>query len=303
MVLLKNNFFNEEVPLKVSPTGVTFLHQNNFKNRYIGSKRYHLQNNAICEKKQVAQHKKSIDTSPVVAPEKKPREYKINKREIKKRILAYVISCPDVRKELYFFTVTFPEGISDDAAFIFYNTWLTKLRTLRLIKNYVWVSERQQNGTIHFHIAIPHKMPVFKANREMRVVLINASRKKLIADSVNFLMKYNGVHISKSKKGRVVNFAVSKKKKSLVRYLTKYVTKNNTKFKHLAWHNSRDFSSLFTGISFSIKEFSVAYDLKKFVHLKAVIVSEFYNFYRWRTDAPSFVVKQFQLINSFIFSN
>jgi hypothetical protein len=56
--------------------------------------------------------------------------------------------------------------------------------------------------------------------------------------------KYNGVDVKK----------VDKDRKSLIGYLTKYITKNDIEFTHLPWHCSRDVSRMFTTINFNEQE-------------------------------------------------
>ncbi len=82
--------------------------------------------------------------------------YTVNKKEVRQRLLGFM-NTQKGKKELYFFTVSFPKGTSDATGYKIFNIWLTALRQYRLLKNYLWVAERQENGTIHFHIAVPHK--------------------------------------------------------------------------------------------------------------------------------------------------
>lgn len=194
------------------------------------------------------------------------KTYSVNKKEVRQRILGFM-NTQRGKKELYFFTVTFPKGTADHIAYQAYNTWLTSLRQYRILKNYIWVAERQENGTVHFHIAVPHKMPVKKINAMMAGTLKKFAAKNLIPFSVYQCRKYNGVDIAKNRKTRkVVNFAVKKGSKALVTYLTKYVTKNDTGFSHLAWHNSRGYSSIFTGVTFTIPEFNSRFKFRNYLH-------------------------------------
>ena len=134
-------------------------------------------------------------------------------------------------KMLYFWTITFPENTTDDTAYILLNKWLTRLRTEKMLKEYLWVGERQENNTIHFHMVINQKMNVQKANKYMRASIMHRINKgEIIYDRIA-AMRYNGVDIAKDRKTkRVTNFAKQNKEKSLSNYLTKYVTKNNRTF-------------------------------------------------------------------------
>lgn len=194
------------------------------------------------------------------APEKIKKGYKVHKREVRQRLLG-MIQTKAGKKELYFWTITFPKGTSDTIAYQAFNTWLTTLRTKdkfgrRFLKHYLWVAERQENGTVHFHVAIPHKMPIQYANGAMQTILKGFSAKGVLPFSVSQCKRYNGVDIAKNRNTkRVTNFAIKKGSRALITYLTKYITKNDAEFTHLAWHNSRGFSALFTGLTFTSAEF------------------------------------------------
>ncbi len=113
--------------------------------------------------------------------------------------------------------------------------------------------------------------------------------------SVFACRKYNGVDIAKNRKTRrVTNFAVKKGSKALVTYLTKYVTKNNTGFEHLAWHNSRGYSSIFTGVTFTIEEFKGIYKLDYFLHRDRSkwFETEYFFFAPWCDLGPPPILEQ-----------
>ena len=230
-----------------------------------------------------------------------PREktFKVHKTEVRNRIFG-MINTMNGRKELYFWTVTFPMNTPDHIVYKLFNTWLTTLRQKKWLKNYLWIAERQQNGTVHFHIAIPHKMSVVAANNAMRTVLRSAAIKKEIPFHVSQCKRYNGIDIAKNRNTRrVTNFAIKKGSRSLANYLTKYCTKNDATFNHLAWHNSRGFSSLFTGITFTTNEF-VGYGFRQLVKPGVIIDNEYFMFFAWKEDPPAAVMKHLYEINSWI---
>ena len=151
---------------------------------------------------------------------KQPRYYSVNKQLVRQRLLGYINTMKG-EKELYFWTVTFPVGVTDEIAYQIFNIWLTSLRQYKMLKEYLWVAERQENGTIHFHIAIPHKMPVYKANAMMAGTLKTFSKRGLIPFTIHQCRRYNGVDIAKHRTTkRVTNFAIKKGVKSLTIYLT-----------------------------------------------------------------------------------
>lgn len=273
-----------------------------------------------CETEQISCFSASENNDlPKMAEEPQPtprpaRTYQVKKGVVRHRLLNYINS--KAGKNLFFFTVTFPMGTADAAAYRIFNSWLTALRkerptkdgkTYRMLRNYLWVAERQgekstiDNNTIHFHIAVPHFMNVQRANAMMRGTLKTAARRGEIPFSVYACKKYNGVDIAKDRKTKkVIDFAASKRgRRSLGNYLTKYVTKNDTKFEHLAWHNSRGFSSLFTGITFNKDEFQL-HGLWKFLDFSKQFESEFAVFVPWKDGPPRAVMETINYPNNFI---
>ncbi len=283
----------------------------------------------------------SAENATKVAKKERIKAYTINKREVRQRILAYN-NTNKGQKELYFWTVTFPEGTPDDICYQAFNTWLTALRApgrvkdgklidkngklatkwrqvKAMLREYLWIAERQlgerltvkkaATGTIHFHIAIPHFMNVTRANALMRGTLKNLAKRGLMPGAVcngksgdqyylPSIAKYNGVHISRNKKtGQIINFAVKRNSRALATYLTKYITKNNAgipdengqvdipAFTHLAWHNSRGFSCLFTGVTFTIAEFT-ALGFRPFLNKVRQFRMNFATFIPWLYGPP-----------------
>lgn len=410
----------DEISIKVTATGVTYLHNRRFKQRYTGSKtcaigingevwpkrsdylkmqalkipsrlisyevdklhyldeeKYREATTPKRKKKAVKadcfslfDEKQNIDGVPsdhdAISPENlttennlpdfvekvantgRKKTYSVNKREVRQRILSYINTAKG-QKELYFWTVSFPEGTPDDTCYQAFNTWLTTLRTRQkdkfgklmpaMLRDYLWVAERQTGErlttdkaptyTIHFHIAIPHFMPVGRANAAMRTILKNLSKKGLLPGAIPVkkgavlssktqcyylpsLAKYNGVHISRNKKtGKVINFAVKSSSKALAGYLTKYITKNDAGvldadgkeivpgFPRLAWHNSRGFSCLFTGIGFTVAEF-IKFGFGKYLNRVRRFEMEFATFIPWLFGPPPDVLNHLFQLNSYI---
>lgn len=322
--------FHNELLIKATHTGIVLLKDGRFKKRYTGSKYSTVDiNGKFYERAGDLQKELKADRlardpvrakkKPAESPEtaglisrsenqgentlsttkKKHCEYRVNKMEVRQRILS-MINTMKGKRELYFWTVTFPAGMPDQLCYQGFNTWLTTLRQKKMLKDYIWIAERQQNGTIHFHIAIPHKMHVVTANRLMRTTLATFCRNKLINYSVFQAKRYNGVDICKNRKtGRVTNFAIKKGSRALANYLTKYVTKNDSGFPHLAWHNSRGFSALFTGVTFTVQEF-IRLGFREMLLPRSVISNEFFSFYPWLSDPPDLLTMHLYEVNSFI---
>lgn len=311
---------NHDLSLKVSVTGCTLLKRNRYTSRYLGSKYSAIDINGKLypkgsvlkrilkgeDKKKRVQKKtpgtnnkimkeQSNDIFSTSASELSPENeavipkpgYKINKKEIRHRLLGYINTVKG-KKELYFWTVTFPQGTQDDICYQIFNIWLTSLRKYKMIHEYLWVAERQplKTHTIHFHIAIPHKMPVQRANAMMAGTLKTFARRGEIPFTVDRCRKYNGVDICKNKKTkRVVNFALRKAGKALGNYLSKYVTKNDGEFSHLAWHNSRGYSALFTAVTFTIAEFR-KFGFGFLLNRTKIFDGEYAKFIPWLEEPP-----------------
>lgn len=238
-----------------------------------------------------------------IEPEKVARSYRINKKEVRQRILGY-LNTQKGKKELYFWTVTFPEKTPDDLCYQIFNIWLTSLRKYKMLRDYLWIAERQpeKTKTVHFHIAIPHRMCVQRANRMMAGTLKTFARRGVLPNfSVARCSRYNGVDIAKNRDTRqVINFATKKGSRALAFYLTKYITKNDGSFTHLAWHNSRGYSSIFTGVTFSVPEFQ-KYGFNYYLDRTNIKVMEFAVFIPWNNNGPpALVMDHLFKLNSYI---
>lgn len=316
--LLKVPPFHHELTIKANLSGITVLKESRFRKRYTGSKnstvdingKFYLKANDL-KKELSAQdtgkgNRRKVRTG-VMFPETEPEEppkprrktYIVHKTEVRNRIFGMINSCKG-KKELYFWTVTYPQGTPDDVCYRLFNTWLTTLRQKKWLREYLWIAERQQNKTIHFHIAIPHRLSVVAGNNAMRTILKSSAKKNEIPFNVHQCKRYNGIDIAKNRKTRrVTNFAIKKGSRSLANYLTKYVTKNDESFNHLAWHNSRGFSSLFTGITFTTSEF-IGYGFRSLVKPNVIINNEYFMFFAWKESPPWAITKHLYEINSWV---
>jgi len=186
----------------------------------------------------------AFDREPIEEKPKKPKkkEYKLNKKKVREKCSAF-FGLKQSRKFLAFYTISFPMGFPDDNAFTCLNTLYTRLREKCGLKSYLWVAERQKNGTIHFHILTNTYMYVRTVNHFMAKAIetqVDALEKKGI--SINYdVTKYNGVDVRH----------VNNNRKALNSYLTKYVSKNSIALNRLPYHSSRDISELFTAETFT----------------------------------------------------
>src|SRR5574337_213247 len=299
-----------EMTTSISLTGITTLTKTKYKTRHSTAKEIvQLPGKGFVLKKEIkaqdsnkdtkakrkTKHKEQAKTLPTII--KKKPSYIINKKQVWHRLFQFINQQKGM-KELYFWTVTFPQGTEDDTCFICFNKWLTRLRTMNMLKSYLWVTERQTNGTLHYHIAIPHKMDVKKANRFMRACLLTCIDEGLINWPKFQAINYNGVDISKHRTTkRVTNFAKGSNEKSLIRYITKYATKNNEEFTHFAWHCSRDFSNLIISVRCTNKELDNT-NFSQYVDTSKPLIGEFFTFLRWQKKPPPLVEQYFSTINN-----
>src|SRR5205085_4008895 len=155
----------------------------------------------------------------------KKTQHTINKTEITNRLLVMTTALfAQVRGNSYLgmLTVSFPPAVNDQAAAQALNTWFTALREKerRVLKNYLWVAERQKNGTIHYHILITSRVNIVYVNRAMKVVLCNMVRAGIINYPLAAMKRYNGVDLAKARKTRVVtNFCDPTSRKALAGYI------------------------------------------------------------------------------------
>jgi len=206
--------FHHELSIKATQSGITVLKQSRYRKRYTGSKHSAIDINGkmftnandlkkiITAAEKPGGRRRNATQSEVALTvdqiQRPPKSYQVNKTEVKNRIFG-MINTMRGKKELYFWTVTFPVNTTDATAYRLYNTWLTTLRQKKWLREYLWIAERQQNGTIHFHVAIPHRLSVVAANRAMQVILATAAKRKEIAFSVYQCKRYNGIDIAKNR--------------------------------------------------------------------------------------------------------
>lgn len=294
---LPETTFLHEKQFKCSLTGVTRLKEGRYNSRYRLSSGYGVtaKGQIIVKPKPEPEkvYKKPAPAAPA-EPDQAPREkiqHRIARQIVKNRMRAMVnmLQTTTSRKRraaLYFFTITFLEGTPDDICYRVLNTWLTELRQKSMLKSYLWVAERQKNGTIHYHMAVPHYMNVHRANAVMKKILLDLFRKKELPHwPREKIMKYNGIDIAKNRDSkRPVNFAAGNKGASLANYLTKYITKNETTMEHLAWHCSRDWSALVLGITCTRQELGTFVTGKMIDH--NFLDTRYCEFYRWTDYKP-----------------
>jgi|GEM_PF-3549584 len=198
------------------------------------SYRYENEGRIITKQKQ-KESKSAAPKKKRIAPKKRSR---IRWSEVRKRCTAF-FNLKRSKKYCTFITISFPAGLSDENCRKCLNIWLTRVRTIRPYFPYLWVAERQQNGTLHYHILSNIFLPVKLINRFMAIAIDGVK-----ADQIGVFKKWN------RNKYNGVDVKAVRNSKALKGYLAKYITKNDDKIDGAAWHCSRLFSNLATTMCF-----------------------------------------------------
>lgn len=281
----------------VTDSGLVVLKTFRNMNRVGGSSAYEIGDDLTLVKKSKVSNKVQLPKQRRRV--KKTGSYSINKKEVRSRLVLFVRAMKG-KKKLFFWTITFPVNFQDDLAYRCFNTWLTRCRRELNLGAYIWVAERQQNGTIHYHLGLNCYMDVRKANKFMRASIGTVVKSHASGINLASVNTYNGVDIAKNRTTkRVINFASKKNRRRLSSYLSKYVTKNDSKFSRFAWHCSREYSALITTVRFSFNEV-LNYDVFELVDLKEGFESDFFIFYRWKDGPPGQVMEFVDTINATI---
>jgi len=209
-------------------TAYTSFDRSTFSYRYESEGRIITKQKPKCSKKISPKTKR-------IAPKKRTR---VRWSEVRKRCTAF-FNLKRSKKYTTFITLSFPSGLSDKNCRKCLNTWLTRIRTIRPYFPYLWVAERQKNGTLHYHLLTNIYLPIRIINRFMAIAIDG-----LKADQVGVFKKwnrnnYNGVDVK-----------AVRNSKALKGYLAKYITKNDDKIDGAPWHCSRLFSNLATTMCF-----------------------------------------------------
>jgi len=202
----------------------------------------------------------------------KKRVYKLNKAKVRKRIIA-LCRLKQSYKFLAFYSISFPAKAPDDVIYEIFNKWLTTCRTHHGLKTYVWVAERQKNGTLHFHILTNNFLEIYKVNRAMAKCINTSVLQGKLSWGQSSLTLYNGVDVdsiqhTKRRQGESraqyrwrlkeqKKHTIKERVKFATRYMTKYMSKSDEVFTHLPFHCSRDISQLFTSLLLSDKDFEI----------------------------------------------
>ena len=230
----------------------------------------------------------------------------INKSKVKGKMYAlFNLKCS--QKFIAFYSVSFPINTTDESAFVCWNNWLTQLRKRFNLTNYIWVSERQKNGTLHYHMLTNHYMNILQINRVMAIVINNQVESGLMSWGGSSLERYNGVDVDSiynskrhKKTGKTINS--TQLRDWISKYVTKYVTKNNEKFTHLCWHCSRSISQLFTSTILLLSDSRKITDfLPRLRHLYINYKGEFNDTWLFKFVPPEHLFAKIRMYNDRLF--
>lgn len=223
-------------------------------------------------------------------------KYKLNKTKVRGKIIAYA-NLKKSKKFMAFYSISFPKGLSDEIIRTIHNTALTRIRKYRKSFSYIWVAERQRNGTLHFHMLTNEYLNIRIINHIYKKAISNAIDKNKLTEINYDQTKYNGVDV------KLVESILK-----LTKYLTKYLTKNNSEFDGLCWNCDSSISALVTTLYLNDDEFKSIYSKlalwkvfdKNTPYLKEPL--EFF-IYTYGSHRPKLIFETLQEINEHIISN
>lgn len=244
---------------QLSRLGMCVVKQKGYKSQFSGSSKYICSGDFVIEKNYhdekilIASDSQKVEIKE--EKEKKTQLYGLRKTKIRNKILNF-FQLNKSKKFCAFYSISFPVEISDEIGYKCLNTWLTRCRKECGLKSYLWVAERQKNGTLHFHLITHNFMGIRKVNDFMRQCLRTQFDKGLLNCKASIIDQYNGVDVdnlyhSKRDKNKNSRLSKAQAQKKLSFYLTKYISKNEVKSDRLPWHCSRDISALFISINYA----------------------------------------------------
>lgn len=175
------------------------------------------------------------------------QKYRMNRKEVRKRAIAYSLLSRSMRF-LAFYSISFPLGIPDEVAYDIWNRVLTRLRQDAGLRSYLWVSERQQNGTTHYHMLTNDWMDVREVNRYTAVAIEHEVEAGRCTWGRSSLQRYNGVDVKAvvRQRGGMGQVNTLRVVHQVCSYLAKYMSKETHTSARRLWHCSRLVSALVT---------------------------------------------------------
>lgn len=245
--------------------------------------------NPLFDESLILKLSKSGGVSPVKVVEKPSRSFKMNAGKVRAKALAYA-ALRRSRMFLAFYSISFPKGIDDDLCYRILNSSLSQLRKNFGLRSYLWVMERQGNGTVHYHLLTNDYMNVRDVNAIVARSIEFYVLKGLASWGRSSYCTYNGVDVKAVVKKRSASRPPNVKDVSykVADYLAKYMTKEQGSERHRVWHCSRLVSSLFISCSLNDVEFTeLADECNRVGNSWKIVVSESFRFYFFQAISTS----------------
>ena len=289
---------------KITYNKVTFLKSQRYSTYINGSNYYTCAADGTVSKKNTperAELLKSWNTAAIneVTTDRKiknnapptEREYKINKNIIVPKINSFA-NLSQSKKFMIFWTVSYPLGFPDVSSAKVLNNVFTRIRKVYGKFSYIYVNERQANGTIHQHLL---------TNKFVNLRIVNYWFAKAIQNEI-YKSKLKNISFNyKIYNGLDVKFVRSLRR--VKSYITKYILKSDESFKIRAYAMSQDVSRLFTSIVLpaNIVEhvFELFNDLQFF---KSTFYDDFYNLYFLKHPFPDAHLEHLFAANDYIYN-
>lgn len=181
------------------------------------------------------------DPKPIISPRKEAKRegYRVNKALIRNKSEVFMRTRSG-RRFMAFYSISFPLGFEDIDAMKCLNIWLTRVRKMSPKVEYLWIAERQKNGTIHFHLLMDKFLNIRVVNHFMAICVDKVNRDNDGKYGGYNRNRYNGVDVK-----RVFDI------KGVRNYLAKYFSKQQAYFQCRANGMSRYVSALFTKLLYS----------------------------------------------------
>lgn len=223
------------------------------------------------EKKERDKKPSGLTPQPLMAGITKTKGFfsERTKSKIRSKIYAFCMLCMLNKKNINFITLTFPQGTSEQDAKEILNTWLTRVRfyvesrASNNVFNYLWVSELQKNGTMHFHLLTDCFLNVVKVQNFLNVSISNKicqnAKTQIISQSQQRFL--HNVNTGTSPSGLDIQSVKYYDTRKVTAYISKYVTKMNaqTTIQGAVWNCSQSISALYTGVGLTEQEVDAFY--------------------------------------------
>lgn len=190
---------------------------------------------ALQRKKQ--EPKKDIKAKKKESKDKGRAERSLSKRS-KQKIRKKITCFARCYKRLSFVTLTFLNKVSDEQAIDLLRKFIDNAKKRSDDFQYVWVAERQTKndefkGNVHFHMITNKYWKIEKWWNYW----INLQKKNSVLPREEGFMPSSAFDVKQINSSNI---------RSISSYVTKYVTKNNAKFKCQVWNCSKRVSELYT---------------------------------------------------------